>query len=111
MRETILKFAPNFDSAVSEVKEQKAAAAVNIGKILAYNSGAAFTFLQLFNALAANVTVGVTTPDFVIPIPATGATVLDEQMFFNTGLTMACTSTPTGAVAPAANAVVSYTLR
>lgn len=38
-----------------------------------YNDGAAEAYVKLYNATAANVTVGTTTPKMVIPIPAGSA--------------------------------------
>ena len=111
MSEKVHKFLPYFNAAVSEVAVQISATEVNTGKILVQNTGGAYTYLQMFNGLAANVAVGTTLPDFVIPIPGGGVAVIDEQMVWDTGLTFACTSAPTGNGAPAANAVVSYTLR
>lgn len=37
-----------------------------------YNLDAATTYLQLYDALAANVTVGTTTPTYTIAVPTSG---------------------------------------
>jgi hypothetical protein len=79
--------------------------------LLAFNPGASVSYLQFFDALTANVTVGSTTPTFVIPMPAGGGvhTAMTVPYQFNTGIMYAVTLTPTGAGAPASNAVVSFT--
>lgn len=92
---------------------QVVGAPVLLFNIMGYNSGGSVSFLQFFDALLADVTVGTTTPDFIVPLPATGgydsALTLPES--FRTGIVIACTATPTGNGAPAADALVklSYT--
>ena len=68
-----------------------------------YNANTTATlFVQLFNANAAGgVTLGTTTPFIVFPIPAAnpyGATYPNENHIqFSNGITIAVTTTPTGA--------------
>lgn len=68
------------------------------------NNGSALCYIQVFNKLTANVTIGTTAPDWVIPVPApssgtAGAGLvheLDKGYSFSTGLVIACTTTRTG---------------
>lgn len=66
-------------------------------------------FVQFFDALAANVTLGATTPKFVLGIPAKWNldTGLIAPIEFRTAVTIACTATATGSGAPSTNAVLS----
>lgn len=69
-------------------------------------------FLHLYNGLVANVTVGTTTQDYLVPVPAGGAVVLmlndSTQFTFPKGLVMAATTSPlsSGSTAPGTAAVV-----
>ncbi len=96
------------NTSVSQTKASVVAAPVLLFNILAYNSGASVSYLQFFDALEANVTVGTTTPSFVIPLPATGGYDAELQLpeGFRTGIVIACTATSTGSGAPSANALV-----
>lgn len=68
------------------------------------NPNTADAFIQLFDALAADVTVGTTTPkhSFLVPAGASATQrgamdrVWVEGLAFETGITYACTTTPTG---------------
>ena len=66
------------------------------------NLDAAVTYLQFFDAPASSVTVGTTTPTFVIAVPASGLHDADDSVpiGLKSGLTIAATTTATGAVAP-----------
>lgn len=76
-----------------------------------YNDGAAEVYVKLYNATAANVTVGSTTPVMTIPIPAGSA----ANVEFTNGIafgTAICAAATTGVAdadttAPAANQVVA----
>jgi hypothetical protein len=65
-------------------------------------------YLQLFDALAADVSVGTTVPTLSFKIPAGDGTdngAMDKDfgpygIQFDTGITYACTTTATGAVDP-----------
>lgn len=69
-----------------------------------YNSGSLDTFLQLYNVAQGSVTVGTTTPDLTLAVPAGG--ILDgsfdsSPFSFSTAITIAATTTITGGTAPA----------
>lgn len=96
------------NTALAEVKQTVVAGPALLFNITAYNSGNAVSYIQFFDALAANVTVGSTTPTFVIGVPNTGgydaALTLPEA--FRNGIVVACTAGATNNSAPNAAAVV-----
>ena len=98
------------NAALDETAVQVVAGPVLLFNIMGYNSGGTVSFLQFFDAPLADVTVGTTTPDFIIPLPASGgydsALTLPES--FPHGIVIACTATPTGNGAPGADAVVKF---
>lgn len=70
-------------------------------------------FVHFYNALAANVTVGTTTQNYVVPVGANGAVVLpvnnlNTQYTFTNAMTIAITTGPlsTSSTAPGTAAVV-----
>lgn len=73
------------------------------------NSNVADAFIQFFNAAAADVTVGTTTPDLTFFVPGSGA--MDKQftipIWFGTAITYACTTTATGNGDPTTGLVVN----
>ncbi|HEX9059157.1 MAG TPA: hypothetical protein VF941_03165 [Clostridia bacterium] len=79
------------------------------GYVMIFNPNTATSFIQIFNKTSANVTLGTTVPDLVIPIPgvasasATGAAANNELVHgikFSTALTVAITTTAGGLTAP-----------
>ena len=103
------------NTALTEVKVAALAAGTNIGyllfNILATNTHATDPiYVQFFDLASGDVTVGGTTPTFVLAVPAQGTTVLATSVpkGFRTAVTIACTATPTGAGAPAANGVMNF---
>ena len=74
------------------------------------NPNTANAFIQLFDALAANVTVGTTTPKQSYIVPASGAmdkSFADSPLEFGVGITYACTTTATGSTDPTTGLVVN----
>ena len=78
------------------------------------NINAADAFLQLFDALAVNVTVGTTTPKQSFLVPKGNGTdrgamnwVFDPPIEFSIGITYACTTTATGNGDPTTGLVVN----
>lgn len=76
-----------------------------------YNDGAAEVYVKLYNATAANVVVGTTTPKMTIPVPAGSAAnmAFPPGIKFDTAITIAATTGVADAdtTAPAANQVVA----
>ena len=93
---------------LDETKRQVMGGPGNLyGFLFENNSETTPVYVQMFNKLAADVTVGTTVPDFTYKVPAGAVFGKDAQDFsidtFSIGLTVACTSTRSGAVAPAAD--------
>jgi len=70
-----------------------------------YNGGSAVSYMQLFNATTANVTLGSTTPTASIAIPATSRATFTTELgiAYATAITVAFTTTRTGSTNPSAN--------
>ena len=95
---------------LDESEEEVKASAGTVYWLRWHNRSAAERFLKFYNATAASVTVGSTTPDLTIPLEAgSGETVaIPHGLFFSTAICVAATTgvadSDTGA--PAANDVV-----
>ena len=70
-------------------------------------------YLQIYNALAASVTVGTTTPDLTFLVPSSGdangagfTLAIPNGIEFDTGITVAATTTVSGSGGPGANEVI-----
>jgi len=103
-------FSTIFDADADETAQVIKAGAGNLYKLTVDNADpAAKVYVQLFDLAAISVTVGTTTPKYVIPVPA-GA-MYDSMdiipMKFGTAITYAVTSTATGAGAPGATITLS----
>ena len=107
---------------VDESEDQVSAVACTLYTLHAMNMKATVLYLKLYDALAANVTVGTTVPDMTFPLPTPGST--NGQGFclsfgtqgaaFTTALTIACTTgvADNDAGAPGANeCIVNLTYR
>ncbi len=95
-----------YNGSLSETKVSAVIGPCNLyGFEMENNSSASDVFVQIFDKLAANVTVGTTTPDYTFRIPAGANFGKDPQSFpirfHSIGVVIACTSTRTGATAPA----------
>lgn len=95
---------------VDETEDQVKATGGQIYWLHAMNLTAAVLYLQVYNATAASVTVGTTTPDLTFPIPTQGDTngagftiAIPNGIAFSTAITIACTTTFDGSSGPAAN--------
>lgn len=78
------------------------------------NNQAATAFVQLFDLLAANVTLGTTTPDKEFQVAANGHLELwcaDPGVSFDTGIAIASTTTEKGSVGSAAGVQVFLSYR
>jgi hypothetical protein len=68
-------------------------------KIVAHNAGGSPAFVQLFDAKAADVVLGTTVAQYVFQVsPGDNETPIGE-LYFRNAISVACTTTPTGAVA------------
>ena len=94
-----------------ETEEEIKATAGQVFGWYLYNDGAAEVYVKFYNATAANVTVGTTTPVLTIPVPAgAAANVFGEiGIAFGTAITIAATTAVADAdtTAPAANQVIA----
>ncbi len=63
-----------------------------------FNTTAAVAYVQIFNVASGSVTLGTTTPDISIGIPASGGVTVnfDKGIAFGTAISYACTTTRTG---------------
>lgn len=97
--------------ALAETKAVVRAGGCLMFNIVIFNPDtSASSYVQFFDALTADVTVGSTTPTFVIPAGPKGGGILTLNCprAFRTGVVVACTATATGAGAPGTAAVVSF---
>jgi hypothetical protein len=79
-----------------------------------HNKSASDAYIQVFDALAGSVTLGVTVPKMSIWVPPSGAS--DNinprvPINFATGIVLAATTTETGAVAPYAGVAATLVYR
>lgn len=98
---------------VDESEDQIASTECTVWWLHCMNLSASVVYLQMYNALAASVTVGTTTADLTFPVPTQGDT--NGAGFaiafgtagagFDTALTIAATTTPTGSGGPGSNEV------
>lgn len=100
---------------VDESEDQVKGTAGQVYWIHAMNLSSAVKYLKLYNATAASVTVGTTTPDLTFPIPTQGDTngagfvlAIPNGIAFSTAITIAATTGVADADsgAPGANEVV-----
>jgi hypothetical protein len=101
-----------YNGSLSETKVEAVSTPCNLyGFEIENNSAASDIFVQIFDKLAANVTVGTTVPDYTFRVPAGANFGKDPQSFplrnHTIGVTIACTATRTGAGAPAANCSIN----
>jgi len=88
--------------ALSNTKTAVKAGVGTMGGYMFYNPNSSVVYLQVWNVAIGSVTVGTTTPTYVIPIPATaGANVeFTNGINHSTEINIAVTTTATGSTAP-----------
>jgi hypothetical protein len=101
---------------LDESEEEVKATAGTVYSIACFNLSTAVIYLKLYNATAANVTVGTTVPVITLPIPTQSATAngagfiwdIVGGLAFGTAITIAATTgiADNNAGAPGANEVV-----
>lgn len=81
-----------------------------IYSITLLNTTAALAYFQVFDADSANVTVGTTTPTFVIGVAASGTVhcVFPKPIRFTTGFTIASTTARADATGAIQEATITY---
>lgn len=84
-------------------------AAGTFGGYILFNPAAAITYIQVFNVAVGSVTLGTTTPTFVIGIPAGSLANVEfpNGVAMSTAIVTAATTTATGSSAPATAAVMT----
>lgn len=91
-----------FSASVTATKATVFTGTGRISGFVILNNAAAITYIQVFDALAANVTVGTTAPTYVIPLPASGAVTMPtadiprNALTFTLGCVIASCTTRTG---------------
>lgn len=98
-----------YSASVNATKAEVSATPVIIRSLTLLNNAAAIGYLQMFFQAASGVTVGTTVPDMVIPLPASGGvsiTLPDGWFLGGSGLTIAGTTTRTGAVSSATDVAI-----
>lgn len=105
---------PNFQGTGNATARNIKAASGRLYFVEASNIDAGDRFLQLFDALAADVTVGTTTPVLSLFIPAGDATFrgamdkfFDPPIQFAAAISFAVTTTATGSTGPTTAVVVN----
>lgn len=99
-----------FESSV--VRDAGAKATVTIGKttvggVIVANTQGAACFVQLFNALLANVTLGTTVPDFEVNVAANAAASFQfNPILFRLGVVIGSSTAEKGATPSAAGVEV-----
>lgn len=105
-----------YSVSLTSTKEQVKGSAGQIYGWTIMNNGSALCYVQVFNKLSTNVTVGTTTPDFVIPVPAPASgtngaglvQAIDLGIAMSTGITIACTTTRTGSTSATSDVLFFY---
>jgi hypothetical protein len=99
----------NRNKNVNATLVQAQTGSTNLKGVTVVNSSAATCFVQMFNALAANVTLGTTVPDYQIQVAANSTFSSNEPpegLIFPTGLVIASTTTDGGLTGSAAGVEV-----
>jgi hypothetical protein len=89
---------------------QVTAGSTNLKSVTVVNAQAATVFVQFFNALTANVTLGTTTPDYEIQVAANSTfttSLPSEGLIFPTALCVGSTTTE-GGLTGSANGVMLF---
>lgn len=99
----------HFDSDGDNTAQALSARSGQLHYLEVQNPNAADAFIQLFDAAAADVTVGTTTPKLSLFVPANGAMdkYWNDPIDFNTAITYACTTTAIGSTDPTTGLVIN----
>jgi hypothetical protein len=98
--------ASDYRASLSNTPVEVSSSRANFYGFLFENNHTAAVYVQVFDKLAANVTLGTTVPDRTFMVPASSSFGKDATdfplIYCSTALTIACTATRTGAGAPGA---------
>lgn len=101
-----------YNGAAGETKQTLFEGRGNLFSVHLDNNHSAAVYIQFFDKLADDVTVGTTAPDFTMMLPASSSRdVVPEGCpirFFGIGCVYAVTAARTDATAPGADASVSF---
>jgi len=103
---------PFHDASVTGVAELMKAGQIVLTKVVIENTDVTKAYLQIFDAAAlTDITLGTTTPTFVLPLPASSLVIDDHEngLMFKKGVCYAVTTTPGGNTSPGAISVLSTT--
>lgn len=82
-----------------------------IGWLTAYNPDAVVSYIQMFDAQFATITLGTTAPTAVFPLAAASVLPIAEiNLAFVNGCVIACTTTATGSTAPTTGLDITFGL-
>jgi len=97
------------NTALSNTAVAVKASAGNLYYFHIQNTNSADSYLQLYNVAQGSVSVGTTTPDLTLAVPAGGVldTPLTFPYSFSTAITIAATTTITGGSAPSTGLLVA----
>lgn len=97
-------------TALTNTKIAVKASAGTFGGYQIWNPNTAVVHIQVFDVASAGVTLGSTTPTYVLSIPpqAAGPWEVSNGINHATAITLAATTTPTGSTAPASNCVATF---
>jgi hypothetical protein len=92
----------NSQTALSNTKVAVKASAGTFGGYMIYNPNAAAIYVQVFDVASGSVTLGSTTPTYVVTIPPAAGANVEFTLGVNhaTAITLAATTTATGSTAP-----------
>ncbi len=93
---------PYSNTALSNTKQTVKGSAGCFGGYMIYNPNTVPIFIQVFDVAAASVTVGTTTPTYVLTIPPVSAANLELTLGVGhaNAIVIAATTTATGSTAP-----------
>lgn len=100
---------PYSNTALGSTKASVKTAAGTLGGWMIYNPNTVVAYVQVFDVASGSVTVGTTTPTYVLSIPPTSAANLEATCGINhaTAIIVAATTTPTGSGNPTTGLVVA----
>ena len=92
-------------TALTNTKASIKASTGTLGGYMLYNPNAAAVYIQVFDVASGSVTLGTTTPTYVIPLPPAAAANIEFALGIahGTAIVAAATTTATGSAAPSSS--------